>query len=313
MQLPEALLEAIDGEISRVPLPLLKKAAEAITLRYREKGSSPALFQDEVARLAYLPATYAAIHRVLLECVRSLPMWQPKTLLDIGAGPGTGSWAAAEIFPSLGKIVCVEKSPSMLSLGKKLACKAPWHCLQKADWIGESLDVLPADIALLSYLIGEISLADTKNLLEKLWNAPVQMVIVVEPGTPAGFERILKVRNWALDQGAELIAPCPHRKECPKKSPDWCHFPARVERTRLHKLLKNASLGYEDEKFSYLVFGKVPLQGVAHRIVDTPNKASGFVRLPLCTQEGTLQEVGISRKDDRWKAARHAEWGDAWT
>ena len=315
MQLPEELSEAIEMQIASFSTPALRKAAEQMMESYRKGAPSGALFQDEAARLAYLAmrlsATYAAIHQVLFECIRALPHFQPKTFLDLGAGPGTGSWAAADIFSSLEKICLIEQSEPMLKLGQKLSLHAPWSCLQEAKWICAKLQSAPTDVALLSYVIAEIPFSVTKELLEKLW-ADAQLIIVIEPGTPAGYERILAVRDWALSVGAELIAPCPHKKACPMKRPDWCHFPARVERTRLHKLLKGGSLGYEDEKFSYVAFGKIPLQSPQGRIVGLPSKASGLIHFPLCTRSGILQEMSVSRREDRWKIARKTEWGDRW-
>ena len=47
------------------------------------------------------------------------PHWE--SWLDLGAGPGTASWAAAKLFPSLEKIVLWEKSEEMVKLGRSLA------------------------------------------------------------------------------------------------------------------------------------------------------------------------------------------------
>ena len=91
----------------------------------------------------------------------------------------------------------------------------------------------------------------------------------------------------------------------------WCHFPARVEPTRLHKLLKSGSLGYEDEKFSYLIFGKTPSQIVGGRIVGNPKKASGLAEFSLC-QDGKIKEISISRKQENFRKAKDAAIGDFW-
>jgi ribosomal protein RSM22 (predicted rRNA methylase) len=263
--------------------------------------------------LAYLairmPATFAAVYKSLEQCRQMAP----KRLLDLGAGPGTASWAAAALFPSLEEIILVEASPQMAALGERLASASALAPLRSAAWLCQSIaeQIPSADLVLLSYLIGEISSSQCEDLLERLWLSEATVIAIIEPGTPAGYQRIMRARSWALEQGAAIIAPCPHSLDCPMKSPNWCHFPARVERTRLHRELKSGSLGYEDEKFSYLVLSKQPIVGRQARIVGPPHKASGFVTLPLCI-EGRLEERTVTRKSSDYKEARHAEWGDGW-
>lgn len=56
---------------------------------------------NESQALAYalsrLPGCYAASLRIFRELSVRLPDFQPKTLLDFGAGPGTAAWAAQEV------------------------------------------------------------------------------------------------------------------------------------------------------------------------------------------------------------------------
>lgn len=311
MRLPDTLQAAIERECALFSPDELKKAAAHLTSQYQE--GAPSAFQSPAARAAYLavrmPATYAAIYAALLECSKSLT---PTTCLDLGAGPGTGSWVAAALFPSLTSLTLIEQSCSMAEIGQRLASASLSPLLKNATWHAQSLQQLlpPADLALLSYLVAELSSSQTLQLLDRLW-PQTQTIVVIEPGTPAGYRRILEIRDWALESDAHLIAPCPHCQTCPLQSPDWCHFPARVERTRLHKLLKHASLGYEDEKFSYLAFSKTPAATPLGRIVGPPKKGSGLVQFPLCTQ-GQLLPQTIARSHESYHSARHASWGDAW-
>lgn len=315
MRLPDSLQQAIEQECAPFTHEALRQASLRLSAQYRERASSIPSFQQGAARAAYLavrmPATYAAIHSVLLECSKRM-CHPPESFVDLGAGPGTGSWAAAALFPSLTSLALIEESRPMAEIGQRLSSASESPLLRNAKWHCQSLqEELPsADLALLSYVIAELSSSHTEQLLERLWNR-VSTIVILEPGTPAGYRRILQIRDWALAKDAHLIAPCPHRLACPMGSPDWCHFPARVERTRMHKFLKGASLGYEDEKFSYLAFGKNPAQIPQGRIVGPLKKGSGFVQFPLCT-EGKLEIRGVSRKQESYRSARDAEWGDGW-
>jgi ribosomal protein RSM22 (predicted rRNA methylase) len=47
--------------------------------------------------------------------------------------------------------------------------------------------------------------------------------------------------------------------------------------------------------------------------VRVPQKGSGHVRLPLCTQEGTLEQKLVTRRSkEAYRAAKDAEWGSPW-
>ena len=117
-----------------------------------------------------------------------------------------------------------------------------------------------ADLVFLSYVLTELPEADLGKALDRLWDAARQALVIVEPGTPEGYALILKIRAHLLKAGARIAAACPHDLDCPlKDTAQWCHMSARVERTSLHRKIKSdAALGYEDEKFSYLVATRLP-------------------------------------------------------
>jgi ribosomal protein RSM22 (predicted rRNA methylase) len=260
-----------------------------------------------------MPATYAAIRRVLEEVAPRLR--GVRSLLDLGGGPGTAMWAAAECFPSLERITTVERDPAMVALGRSLAMESEHAAVREAAWRVEDLgrtDPGGHDVVILAYVLAELSTAQAISLLRRTWPAAGSLV-VVEPGTPAGFERILAARTFLLESGAGLIAPCPHQLQCPMAAAgDWCHFAQRVERTSLHRLAKGGSLGHEDEKFSYVAATRGDVALPRARIVRHPMKHPGHVQLTLCT-EGQLQRETVAKSQkDRYRAARKAEWGDVW-
>lgn len=299
------LQERINQILETTAPAILRKARESLSASYREKNSSQSIFSEPAKRLAYLatrfPATYAAVQEVC----KQLP--KVNTLLDLGAGPATATLALLDLFPQVTSTL-VEKSPDAIALGKQLLEGHTWICQD----MKEMKEFLAADLCILSYSLGEIKPIGT--FLERLWKGDIDTIAIIEPGTPAGYQTILEARDRFILLGAKILAPCPHAKQCPLKGNDWCHFTTRLERTKLHRLLKEGSLGYEDEKFSYLIVSKTKTHPNGSRILRHPFKGSGFVRLNLCTQEGTNVEKIISRKDkDFYRKSRDAKWGDLWT
>jgi ribosomal protein RSM22 (predicted rRNA methylase) len=305
MQLPSDLQQAIDQIVEHTSHASLKKARELLSLDYKQGKTSP--FSDEAKSLAYLgarmPATFGAVHKVLMQV--PFPI---RHLLDLGAGPGTAAWAASEIFPDLQKITLIEQSKEAISLGKRLAQNRP--VLQAADWIQGSLPcpIPEADAAIFSYVLNE--LADPVRTIREVWKK-IPLLILVEPGTPKGFQIIREARQMLIDEGAFILAPCTHRLKCPISGSDWCHFAARIERSKLHRMLKEGSLGYEDEKFSYLIASRKEGEKFAGRIIRRPEKGSGFVKLTVCT--GGIEKITVTRSQKEiYKRARDAEWGEIW-
>lgn len=307
--IPRELQEAIDQLVEGASATSLRQAQEILSQNYREGRGSGDVFEKESQLLAYLvarlPATYAAVYRVLEEVLRHFPC---RHFLDLGAGPGTASWAAAEL--GVKKFTLVEQSGHVIALGKRLIGFSGSAALQQGEWRKQSLaEELPeADIGVLSYVLGEVE--NEESILEKCWEK-VGVLVVIEPGTPRGFRLIRKIREQLIDLGGHLIAPCPHPFVCPMRGNDWCHFFARVERSKLHRFLKEGSLGFEDEKFSYVAAAKSPRESFLGRIVRPPLKQSGHVRLCLCAASGRLEEKTITRSNkELYRTARDAKWGD---
>src|ERR1700741_2456674 len=106
MQLPPSLRQAIDRELEGVALGDLAGAAQALSQRYRaETRDGRFHLNNGLAARAYLttrmPATYAATSATFAAIIAAAPDFQPRSVLDIGAGPGTATWAAASFWGSL--------------------------------------------------------------------------------------------------------------------------------------------------------------------------------------------------------------------
>ncbi|MDG4862541.1 small ribosomal subunit Rsm22 family protein, partial [Streptomyces sp. T-3] len=139
-------------------------------------------------------------------------------------------------------------------------------------------------------------------------------VVVIEPGTPDGYARVLAARDALLAAGFSIAAPCPHDGACPiEPGSDWCHFSARVSRSSLHRQVKGGSLPYEDEKFSYVAAARFPVSPVSARVTRRPQIRKGQVLLDLCTRDSGLTRTTVTKRHGAlYKAARDVDWGDEW-
>jgi ribosomal protein RSM22 (predicted rRNA methylase) len=323
MELPSALRAAIDRALTGRRAGDLAAAAAALSQRYRQERRDGRLHvaSDDEA-LAYLavrlPATYAAVRASLAAIKQARPEFAPKTALDIGAGPGTALWAALDCWPALADAVLIEASPVFRACGEALAREASlprvtWRTADvTTDAIGDAIDDAPRDLVTLAYVLNELAPDARPLLLRQLWQATADTLVIVEPGTPAGWQRIISARAELIHAGAYLVAPCPHAHACPLAPPDWCHFAARVARSRLHRLAKAAELSWEDEKFSYFAVSRRPAAAITARVIARPRKGSGCVTLKLCRADGSASEHLFSRRDgDAFKRARRSDWGAA--
>lgn len=314
-ELPEQLRSGLARELAGVPADRLRAAVGRLTAAYRSGATptAPILAGDvEVAAYAAyrMPATYAAVRAAL----SALPSgFAPTTLVDVGGGTGAAAWAAAEAYPSLAEVTVLDQVGAALRRGAALATGHP--LLRGATWRQAALVPVPelpaADLATVSYVLGELPALARTALVDAVAGAGAT-VVVVEPGTPAGYARIIEARDRLRELGLAILAPCPHQDGCPLAAGDWCHFGARVNRSALHRRVKEADLGYEDEKFAYVAAGGGrPPTGIS-RVLRRPAQRKGLVSLRLCRPDGTAGDRLVSRRDgDLYRLARDTAWGDA--
>ena len=126
MELPILLKEKLEQEIDEIELKKLKQSAQNISEKYRDKSSNKmrtrliASREDAVAyAVSRMPATYGAVYSALKHSLEMMPNAEITSLLDVGAGTGTATWAVNELL-KIESNVCVENEDYMLNLGQKL-------------------------------------------------------------------------------------------------------------------------------------------------------------------------------------------------
>jgi ribosomal protein RSM22 (predicted rRNA methylase) len=312
MTLPAPFQGAIGAWLDAHASGSRREAAAALSATYKAGGPSRAV--DFASYLvARLPATFAAVSRVLEEAASLRPGFAPASLLDAGSGPGTASWAAAGVWPGLRHVTFLDSAPEFLKVAAGLAAHGP-QPLARADAVAGSIEAMPeglrADLVVAAYALAEIPLPRIAAAAQKLWAASGSMLVIVEPGTPAGFARIRAARELLLGQGAVPVAPCTHAMACPIAGEDWCHFSVRLARSRAHMHAKGASVPFEDERFAYLVLSREGEPSGLARIVAPPLHAKPGSSFRVCTQ-GRIETRHVARREKAsYKLARKLDWGD---
>jgi ribosomal protein RSM22 (predicted rRNA methylase) len=315
--LPAEMKAALDARLQGHSRTEAASRAARISKNYREGGGSRAIASEADAlayALARMPATYAAVTASLNALREVAPGFAPKSLLDVGAGPGTATWAAAEAFPTLMNFTLMDANRALRALALGIAndsVRLRGMMYRYGEARAALADTEPADLVVASYVIGEIGDAERGALAETMWAKTRDALLIVEPGTPAGYGRIIALREQLIASGAHVAAPCPHDGPCPLTPPDWCHFTQRLPRSRAHKQLKSAELPYEDEKFIYVALTRAPMARRPARVLAQPHVTKIAVTAKLCTDQGVLSAVAPRRDKVAYARFRKYSWGDA--
>jgi ribosomal protein RSM22 (predicted rRNA methylase) len=301
---------------------LIQRSA-AITAGYQKRQNSSHELRAKEDALAYalarMPATYAATRRALIHLQEAMPDFTPTSLLDVGCGPGTASFAAHTIFAKIAEFALLDRNGPFLHIARKLAAEAlPKTGVQILDQdIGSASTFPTADLVIASYVLAELSAPLQAKMIERLWAASQHALLLVEPGTPDGFERLKLARTTLINSGGYIAAPCTHEATCGKQTvdpskPDWCRFLERVQRSRDHRILKSADRSYEDEPFSYLAVVRAkPQARAAGRVIERTQINKFEIQLPLCRENG-LSKLHIPRREKiKYNQYKELEWGDA--
>ncbi len=304
--------------LAGMELAALKQNFGRLSRRYRaELLDGQQHLDNEESVAAYLaarmPATYAAIRASLSAIREARPDYAPASLLDFGAGPGAVLWAARDCWASLRQATMIEASDAARETGERLADgefgDVRWIA---GDITTDALFPEPADLAAMAYVLDEITPEGRGPLVSRIWRLTSDILLVIEPGTPGGWRRILAARDQLLSEGAFIVAPCAHSGRCAIKEPDWCHFSRRVARSRLHRLVKEGDAPWEDETYIFIAASRTPGNDLRPRIVAPPRRAHGRIELKLCQTNGAVIEDLVTRREgERFKRARRADWGDA--
>ena len=319
--LPAALRAALAERLDGLARKELRTRAMRLSEAYRARQPSAGTIRDETDALAYalsrLPATYAAIAAVLGRLRDEQTDMAPLRLLDAGSGTGAASWAASAVWPEIAQITMLDRSRVFLDLAAALAASSGRAALTGADHIEADLTRLPeplpgADLVVVAYALTELADTALPVVAESLWSrvTPTGALALVEPGAPRDHIRLMRVRDRLIALGARIVAPCPHQADCPITGDDWCHFSARLPRSRDHMFLKDGVVPFEDEKYAYLVARRVG-DPAGNRIISPVRVAKPGAMARICGPAGINETITLRRDKPAFDTFRRKDWGDA--
>lgn len=314
MDLPIDIKQKIEELTSNYNLKDLQKCYNKISSSYlKEEGSNERLVISSIDVLTYaitrMPATFGAVSKSLAYGLENIEQF-PNSIIDLGSGTGSSILACSILLPNFNSYTCYEREIEMINFSKYIFEDSRVSYFN-VDNVITNLDK-KADLVIASYFMNELSDDNKAILLDKIWECSNQFILIVEPGTPKAFSNMRKYRDYFINKGAYVVAPCPHNGACPICGDDWCHFVTRVSRSKLHKLLKNADVPYEDEKFTYLFISKQKTTQKSARILRHPLIKGAQIETYLCKNDGTLgKEIITKSNKEYFKKLKKLDSGDS--
>ncbi|MBA3723331.1 MAG: hypothetical protein H0W89_00360 [Candidatus Levybacteria bacterium] len=324
--LPQPIENAIVSILSERDTSELDTKAHELHNKYtaQDKGNHKSYFQDFESTVAYLalrvPATYAQSYATIANVHELVPSWQPKTILDIGSGPGTAIWAASEIWPSLTDATAIEQHNSLVSLGKQIATTAELSIA--TTWLRQDIregideDDTTYDVVIIANVLNELSTTAADKLIGQALNKTSGVLVIVEPGTPAGS---VIVQNAAkkLGKAGNLLAPYINNTFFNDDN-YYLHFSQKFIRPefqrRLRQQMRESSLmasDWEDAKYTYTIISKLaPEITPWGRCVGPIQVQKGFLEIPVLTKDGIEKIKVMKRYREQYNSAKNVKWGD---
>lgn len=318
--LPDDLYASIAQALATIPAARWLQEAQALSERYRaeRRHAAQPLAAGRPQALGYaalmMPATYAQLRGAMVATARRIPRWQPRTLLDLGSGPGTSLWAAIAQWPSLETLVAWEREPAFIELGRDLAHGSAATAVRGARW--ERIDLqrqLPAphpyDMVVLGHVLNELNTDAQRAVVEYAWQCTTDVLLIVEPGNSAAFPHVRAARESLLAAGARTIAPCAHDAPCPLVN-DWCHFPQRLTRPDFQRRARGAPSQWEDSKFAYAAMARFgPDHPIWARIIREPTFNKAYAEVKASTQAGITVYRALKRHKLAFRELKDVPWG----
>nr|CCA19192.1 conserved hypothetical protein [Albugo laibachii Nc14] len=297
---------------------------------------------ETLAYLAYeIDANYATLYNAFRQLRNKDQDFQPSTMIDFGAGPGTASWVAKEFFnDSIQKYQIVEPSQAMTDAAQVLMEDFNGFSIRRSldELRSEVLLNIKYDFIVMNYVLSEVTNDfERVKIMSVLWELLSEngYLVIVDRGSPWGSHQVRSARQFILDSvndsedfSVRVVAPCPHNEKCPASKGTWCHF---VQRSPVVLRPRDGTPrrwhGQKGSKFSYVVMKKgsllstseaetnASLKASVARMIRGPLLTKRNVILDLCTPQGVIERRTVTKGTslrEVYRASRKAHWGAEW-
>lgn len=300
MQLPEDIRFKLEEILRDLKVSNLKIVQKNLTEKYKtQSGSGKSLISNHDDGLLYalsrMPATFAVISSLYETLVSQGLIGDINSVFDVGSGTGSGYFAMRESGKNI-KISLFERDKNMIDIFSRFETHEQ---VNKFDITKDEFNE-KADLVMTSYMLSELSDNDRLFAAEKLYNATNKYLLIIDTGTPNVWKEMMEIKSHLESLGGKTLAPCMCEK-CPLEN-DYCQFYARVERSSIHRIIKEGSLPFEDEKYFYLLISKQPQdQPIGSRVIRRPQIKPNIVTLTLCENDGVIKKDFTKRDKEAFK------------
>lgn len=327
INLPPALEQAVTNVLGNSDSKNVIRHAKILHERYMapERSAKTPLVRSGRDILAYLslrfPATYAQIASALFQVKERLPGWTPKTMLDLGCGPGTGLFAAHAVWPGISTATAVDREDAFLAIGKLLTrdtglpMDITWNEQSVSGWAA-SKDHQPYDLIIVANVINELPAPLIHEVLQALTTMKDSVVLILEPGTSHGF-RMIQSAAEKVAKYKPLVAPYINNSLIQSQE-YWIHFPQRFIRPEFQRTVRNTmrdshlmASDWEEAKYSFVAFGEANSPVHPHAVcIGSAELHHGYLTVPLLTEHAIDTVKVMKRHKQQYRFAKNLAWGD---
>ena len=217
-----------------------------------------------------------------------------------------------DLAESRAVVTLVEAEPAMVTAGRALASlRRRGRCARRAGSTRtpRRRRLREAELVIVSYVARRArARSASPSFVEHAWSCATDTLVVVEPGTTAGYERVLLARDAVHRRGRLVARSVPARRPCPL--PDGRLVPLRGPPSPqpLHTALaKGGERGFEDEKLAYVVLCRSPAAPLRRpRVIRRPDLRHGPRRARPLHGRGPRATDGLEEGRCRVQAGTQA-------
>ncbi|EPZ31457.1 Ribosomal protein Rsm22, bacterial-type domain-containing protein [Rozella allomycis CSF55] len=287
-----------------------------------------------------LPFTFGPILRVLNEIKSRNPDYVPKSILDVGTGPGT-CLAANEVWGDVKEMIGMDTSSDMIAMAENLNTErkvSNAHVVFKRckNFNRETIKEPRHDVVISSFVLLEIPEEKTRlEFYDRLWNQTSDFLVLIERGSPQGFKYIAEARKYLLErENGPMQGLYTSMDENGEES--IYKIVPQLKGERAHVFAPQNISNYKEnkvpQKFSYVVLRKKPRPDNEHnadltfpenlanksahwpRITRETMKRGGHVIVDVCDNDATMKRLLCTKTQGTsvFKESRKSRWGDLW-